>query len=159
MNPRVSDIVPEIICAKRCELPKNSRRIIKRWTNTIVILIPIFQQIQTCLCLIWFIWSADAFSIFALEPVSFSKGQFIDMKAMDISSNKSLFSYGYYYTQYCSLGERNNFRFVNTQYMIQMAENTSCKLLCNLKDQPAHDRSVSMLAVAAGIYHEFLVHL
>ncbi|XP_077302874.1 transmembrane 9 superfamily protein member 4 [Arctopsyche grandis] len=115
---------------------------------------------------------ADAFYVPGVAPVEFHKGQTIEVKAVKMTSTHTQLPYEYYSLPFClpkngtfvykseNLGEvLRGDRIVNTPYIIKMAEDISCKLLCHAKTTPMNWNAEESQKVASRIEHEYYVHL
>lgn len=107
-----------------------------------------------------------------VAPVEFHKGQTIEVKAVKMTSTHTQLPYEYYSLPFClpkngtivykseNLGEvLRGDRIVNTPYIIKMAEDISCKLLCHAKNAPINWNAEESQKVASRIEHEYYVHL
>lgn len=114
----------------------------------------------------------NAFYVPGVAPVEFDLNQRIEVKAVKMTSTKTQIPYEYYSLQFClpkngtivykteNLGEvLRGDRIVNTPYLVSMAQNVNCKLLCNRKNTPMNWDRVESAKVAERIKHEYFVHL
>ncbi|XP_023319088.1 transmembrane 9 superfamily member 4-like [Trichogramma pretiosum] len=111
---------------------------------------------------------------FPLEssPVDFKKGQKIDVEAAKMYSSRTQLSYEYYSLPFClpkngtlsyktqSLGEiLSGDRVVKTPYEVEMAQNISCKLLCDDIIEPIFWKESYSSLVIERIQQEYIVRL
>ncbi|CAL7935912.1 unnamed protein product [Xylocopa violacea] len=109
----------------------------------------------------------NGFLVPGVAPVEFKKGQNIDVKAVKMTSTHTQLPYDYYSIGVCTpknetliyksenLGEvLRGDRIVNTPYEVLMAQDTKCKLLCNVTwDEEKSQRVIER------IQHDYTVHL
>lgn len=109
-----------------------------------------------------------------MAPTDFKKGETVELKAVKMTSIHTQLPFEYYSLPLClprdgavgihykseNLGEvLRGDRIVNTPYVVKMAENTACTLLCNSKDQPINWNSGQSQTVVDRIQHDYYVHL
>uniref|UniRef100_A0A0L8IFU7 Transmembrane 9 superfamily member n=1 Tax=Octopus bimaculoides TaxID=37653 RepID=A0A0L8IFU7_OCTBM len=117
-----------------------------------------------------FFYVAQAFYVPGVAPVEFHRGQFVEVKAVKMTSVKTQLPYEYYSLPFCkpqggvvykteNLGEvLRGDRITNTPYEVAMAESKSCEILCH------NDKAVTMTIedsklMAERIRHAYYVHL
>ncbi|KAG5892132.1 hypothetical protein JTB14_032354 [Gonioctena quinquepunctata] len=125
---------------------------------------------------IFLTWIAQSqqFYVPGMAPTDFKKGVPIEVKAVKMTSINTLLPYEYYSLPFClpkggsdsihykteNLGEvLRGDRIVNTPYVVKMAEQTPCTLLCNSADKPIHWSASESQNVVDRIQHEYFVHL
>lgn len=109
-----------------------------------------------------------------MAPTDFKKGDPIEVKAVKMTSIHTQLPYEYYSLPFClpksgsnsihykseNLGEvLRGDRIVNTPYVVKMAENLPCTLLCHPPDNPINWSAQESQVVADRIQHEYFVHL
>nr|XP_023016752.1 transmembrane 9 superfamily member 4 [Leptinotarsa decemlineata] len=114
------------------------------------------------------------FYVPGMAPTDFKKGDPIEVKAVKMTSINTLLPYEYYSLPFClpkggsdaihykseNLGEvLRGDRIVNTPYIVKMAEQSPCALLCNSPDKPIHWGVSESQNVVDRIQHEYFVHL
>lgn len=110
---------------------------------------------------------ASGFYIPGMAPVEYEQGQAVDVKAVKMTSSKTLLPYEYFAAPFCmpksgklqykneNLGEvLRGDRIVNTPYIVRVAMNQTCRILC----QQTLDSPVSE-GLSRLIQHEYYVHL
>jgi len=108
-----------------------------------------------------------AFYVPGVAPIDFNKLDLVEVKAIKITSVKAQLPYEYYSLPFCkppegivykaeNLGEvLRGDRITNTAYEIKMAEDPTCKLLCN----PVKMSAKQSKLMAERIHQEYNVHL
>lgn len=111
------------------------------------------------------------FYVPGVAPVDFEKGSSIQVKAVKMTSTRTQLPYEYYSLPFCvpkngieykseNLGEvLRGDRIVNTPYEVRMAEDFSCKLLCQSPGNPLVWKGEDEAKVMSRIKHEYVVHL
>lgn len=109
-----------------------------------------------------------------MAPTDFKKGDPIEVKAVKMTSIHTQLPYEYYSLPFClpkgglnsihykseNLGEvLRGDRIVNTPYIVKMAEETPCTLLCNSDGNPINWSASESRSVVDRIQHEYFVHL
>lgn len=98
-------------------------------------------------------------------PPTFQKGEAIEVHAYNLMSARTHFTYEYYSLKFClpknkTVAEaKRDDTAVNTPYLVRMAENSGCKLVCNESDQPLTWDSAKSNRVIKGIQDEYVVYL
>ncbi|KAI4465012.1 transmembrane 9 superfamily protein [Holotrichia oblita] len=118
------------------------------------------------------IFQTSQFYVPGMAPVEFRKGQQIDVKAVKMTSVHTQLPYEYYSLPFClpkngsfhykseNLGEvLRGDRIVNTPYIVKMAEDVQCSLLCHFPNKPMHWSAEDSQRVIDRIQHEYFVHL
>lgn len=118
------------------------------------------------------IFRTSQFYVPGMAPVEFKKGQQIDVKAVKMTSVHTQLPYEYYSLPFClpkngsfhykseNLGEvLRGDRIVNTPYIVKMAEDVQCSLLCHFPNKPMHWSAEDSQRVIDRIQHEYFVHL
>lgn len=111
--------------------------------------------------------SVNGFYIPGMAPVEYEKGQPIEVKAVKMTSSKTLLPYEYYSAPVCmpqgarleykseNLGEvLRGDRIVNTPFIVRMAVNQTCRIVCQQKLDAKQSSDLDKL-----IKHEYFVHL
>lgn len=113
----------------------------------------------------------SGFYVPGVAPVEFKKGDPIEVKAVKITSTRTQLPYEYYNLPFCApahgieyksenLGEvLRGDRITNTPYDVRMAEDFSCKVLCDAPEKPMHWNEDEGIRVSHRIQHEYVVHL
>ncbi|KAJ8971974.1 hypothetical protein NQ314_000456 [Rhamnusium bicolor] len=126
--------------------------------------------------LLLFSWISNScqFYVPGMAPADFKKGDPIEVKAVKMTSIHTQLPYEYYSLPFClpkggfssihykseNLGEvLRGDRIVNTPYVVKMAEETPCTLLCNSPESPIHWSDGESQTVVDRIQHEYFVHL
>lgn len=134
---------------------------------------PRLLTVLSSVLLVLVLWTQriDAFYVPGVAPVEFKRGDSIDVKAVKMTSTHTQLPYEYYSLPFCepkngtfykseNLGEvLRGDRIVNTPYEVRMAENVTCRLLCNSPDRPINWREIESQTVINRIEHEYNVHL
>lgn len=109
-----------------------------------------------------------------MAPTDFKKGDPIEVKAVKMTSIHTQLPYEYYSLRFClpkgglaaihykseNLGEvLRGDRIVNTPYVVKMAEEIPCTLLCNTPENPIYWSVGESQTVVDRIQHEYFVHL
>lgn len=113
------------------------------------------------------------FYVPGMAPTDFKKGEIVELKAVKMTSIHTQLPFEYYSLPLClpkgavgihykseNLGEvLRGDRIVNTPYVVKMAENTPCTLLCNSNDKPINWNPSQSQTVVDRIQHDYYVHL
>lgn len=117
---------------------------------------------------------SQQFYVPGMAPTDFKKGDQIEVKAVKMTSIHTQLPYEYYSLPFClpkgglnaihykseNLGEvLRGDRIVNTPYIVKMAEDSQCSLLCNSHDNPIHWSVSQSQTVVDRIQHEYFIHL
>lgn len=122
------------------------------------------------------IYRSNAFYVPDRSPIEYTKSQIIDVQAVRMTSSRTQVRYDYYSLPFClpkdetplySMEHAQQLEgqilrgdlVVNTPYVIKMAENLRCKLLCNENDQPITWDLVESNKAIELIGNEYFVHL
>lgn len=126
------------------------------------------------LTFIYLVKTSTQFYVPGMAPSDFKKGDPIEVKAVKMTSIHTYLPYDYYSLPFClpaggssaihykseNLGEvLRGDRIVNTPYLVKMAQNTPCTLLCHSKDKPIYWDAEKSQVVIDRIQHEYYVHL
>ncbi|XP_005089168.1 transmembrane 9 superfamily member 4 isoform X1 [Aplysia californica] len=116
----------------------------------------------------------EGFYLPGVAPSEFSFGNEVEVKAVKLTSTKTQLPYEYYSLPFCpplagvvykgeNLGEvLRGDRIVTTPYMVNMAHDDKCKVLCQDKDKKYVSNRLSEIsskAFADKIKHDYYVHL
>ncbi|XP_032832467.1 transmembrane 9 superfamily member 4 isoform X1 [Petromyzon marinus] len=113
---------------------------------------------------------ASTFYVPGVAPMDYAKNQYVEIKAVKMTSSHTQLPYEYYSLPFCkpqkilykteNLGEvLRGDRIVNTPYEVRMTEKKDCKVLCDMPNVPVKLTVEQSKLIAERIKEEYYVHL
>uniref|UniRef100_V5GLT2 Transmembrane 9 superfamily member n=1 Tax=Anoplophora glabripennis TaxID=217634 RepID=V5GLT2_ANOGL len=135
-----------------------------------------FERFYLFIPLLLLSWTSNTYQFYVpgMAPTDFKKGDPIEVRAVKMTSIHTQLPYEYYSLRFClpkggssaihykseNLGEvLRGDRIVNTPYVVKMAEETPCTLLCNSPEYPIYWSTRESQTAVDRIQHEYFVHL